>query len=376
MPRIRTNIDYNKIYTSNNSGDFIIVKELESRITHGTSSVRQILIRFLKTGYETITTPDSIIKGCIKDPYYPSIFGVACIGKPKTEYTKKEYDMWFNMIKRCYYNTDPAYNMYGAKGVTVDPRWHCFEYFLEDLKTIPGSEILYSQSIPESTKNSLSLDKDYLQQDVPIDKKIYSKDTCILTPIINNIRLIENNSSSKYKGVHKLEQNRSYQASINVNGKKYFLGTFDNDIAAANVYNAVASQVFNTYQNIPYMDIKEALSHRTSTTPLKLPPGVRFEGIAGNDVYLNKYAMTNVTSIYNGVHINGNKYISTYCTNNNRYTIGAFSNEIAAANAHNWFVQHLCSGNGTINKVKYMPPEEWVSYRISKNKDMCIIKNK
>ena len=79
MPRIRTNIDYNKVYTSNNSGDFIIVKELESRITHGTSSVRQILIRFLKTGYETITTPDSIIKGCIKDPYYPSIFGVACI---------------------------------------------------------------------------------------------------------------------------------------------------------------------------------------------------------------------------------------------------------------------------------------------------------
>ena len=71
----------------------------------------------------------------------PSIFNIviANIGyRGYVDYTKfmKEYNIWKNILYRCYWHTSNIYQFYGGAGITVNPRWHCFELFLYDLINI------------------------------------------------------------------------------------------------------------------------------------------------------------------------------------------------------------------------------------------------
>ena len=63
-------------------------------------------------------------------------------------------------------------------------------------------------------------------------------------------------------------------------------------------------------------------------------------------------------------HVNG-YYESYYRNNGKNCYIGTFDDEIAAANAHNWFCTSTpnVSSTGILNNVPYMPPEEWFSHK-------------
>ena len=119
-------------------------------------------------------------KGSFKNPYRKRKYG-QCIGIPKIKETDKKlhkhlYAIWNAMIHRCYRPTDAAYKSYGGKGIHVSERWLCYENFSEDVIHLPGFDrdgIL---------SGFLELDKDYLQQDIQIDKKVYSKETCCFIP--------------------------------------------------------------------------------------------------------------------------------------------------------------------------------------------------
>ena len=80
-------VKVNEIYSSNHSGDFIVLKPMGTMNKNMT-----YLVRFLKTGYETITRYDSILNGTVKDPYFPRIYGVGYFGEPGsyTEEAMKE----------------------------------------------------------------------------------------------------------------------------------------------------------------------------------------------------------------------------------------------------------------------------------------------
>lgn len=43
------------------------------------------------------------------------------------------YQVWNNMMRRCYEPTNEAYPDYGGRGITVCQRWHTFENFLTDM---------------------------------------------------------------------------------------------------------------------------------------------------------------------------------------------------------------------------------------------------
>lgn len=106
----------------------------------------------------------------VKDPYFKKYFGVACIGIPNTNhhlYDKAKL-VWTNMISRCYNPQAQDYKKYGDVGVYVSNDWLVFEYFLEDVFTIPGSENKVSDW------EKYSLDKDILG-----DGFCYSKNTCM-----------------------------------------------------------------------------------------------------------------------------------------------------------------------------------------------------
>lgn len=47
------------------------------------------------------------------------------------------YKSWQGMHRRCYCEVSVDYKNYGARGITVDPRWHVFENFLEDMGIRP-----------------------------------------------------------------------------------------------------------------------------------------------------------------------------------------------------------------------------------------------
>lgn len=43
------------------------------------------------------------------------------------------YESWASMKARCLNKNDTNYNNYGGRGITLDPRWHTFQNFLEDM---------------------------------------------------------------------------------------------------------------------------------------------------------------------------------------------------------------------------------------------------
>ena len=158
-------IEKGQIYASNSFGDFVVLEDLCNS---------KYKIKFINTGYETIVSSAAILGGRVKDKYVPNIAGVGFLGSFEGKVTVPNviifYRPWNDMMNRCYNVTDEDYPMYGALGITVDPRWYNFGNFFEDAKTLPG----YENKLREPTM--YNLDKDYLQQDVPDNQKVYSKD--------------------------------------------------------------------------------------------------------------------------------------------------------------------------------------------------------
>ena len=185
-----------RIYHSNKYGDFRVIREL---IGIGYKS-RVFDIEFLNTGYRCIATRQHILDGRIKDRSVPLIYGVGCEGF--TYYIEEPdmsnyYRIWSDMIRRCYCTTCKDYKTYGAVGVTVSPDWLVFANFYKDVKKLPGYE--NKKREPSMYK----LDKDYLQQHIPMCNRIYSKDTCMWISSYENAMLsCKDNSYTGYFCVH------------------------------------------------------------------------------------------------------------------------------------------------------------------------------
>ena len=56
-------------------------------------------------------------------------------------YNTPTYMCWQNMKARCYQKTNPAYDLYGARGITVSDDWKdSFIKFLEDMGERPSKD--------------------------------------------------------------------------------------------------------------------------------------------------------------------------------------------------------------------------------------------
>lgn len=110
------------------------------------------------------------------DGYAKTIFGIGFIGN-KTKHNNKVYELWYNMMSRCYNKKHPCYKMYGGKGVTVSPIWHSFERFAKTISTVP----MYPYWVNGNLQ--YELDKDYFGSNV------YSPNTCVFIPKKMNVYL-------------------------------------------------------------------------------------------------------------------------------------------------------------------------------------------
>ena len=172
-----------EIYTSNNYGDYKIIEDL-GFIQYG---IRYVRIKFIDTNYETIVVYNNARIGNVKDVMRPTVYGVGYIGTEEiieaNSIDKILYHRWINMISRCYNYNDKRYNSYGAIGIHVHNDWLNFNNYRNDVKLIHGYNLFV-----ENPK-LYHLDKDYLQLQVPHNKRIYSKYTCIWMNSLSNARL-------------------------------------------------------------------------------------------------------------------------------------------------------------------------------------------
>ena len=158
-------IDVNKIYTSNNCGDFKITKY---------AGWDKVYIEFLLTGYKMTTQSCCVKDGRVKDKLYPSVYGVGFIGAGvyKTSIDGKSLkvgSLWRSMIRRCYsaesLKINPTYI-----NCSVCEEWHNFQNFAKwfDINYVEG----------------LHIDKDIKQSGV--ESKIYSPETCRFVSLAEN----------------------------------------------------------------------------------------------------------------------------------------------------------------------------------------------
>ena len=213
-----TNDCVGKVCKSKSSGDFKILKYNDSR---------NVVIQFLKTGYETVTRLDCVRNGNIKDPYLPSVCGVGIIG---TKYPSKingvhtkEYTLWRNMLKRCYSTTlKKKYPTY--KDCEASDNFLYYEYFYEWCNKQIGFG-----------NEGWQLDKDLLTK----GNKVYSEYSCILIPNEINLLLTKSDKirGKHLIGVHWSNSNKAFVAMVSRSkGKQEHLGYFKTEIEAFNAY--------------------------------------------------------------------------------------------------------------------------------------------
>ena len=211
-----------KVCKSKSSGDFKILKY---------NDAKDVEIQFLKTGYETTVRLEHIRNGNVKDPYSPSVCGVGILG---TKYPitvngilTKEYDLWQNMLKRCYSDTykkkHPTY-----EGCEVSKNFKSFEYFYEWCHKQIGFD-------NDGNGNPFHLDKDLLIK----GNKVYSETTCVFIPQEINKVLVKCTASrgEHLIGVSWNKRDKAFVAKVKKNkGESEYLGYFKTEIEAFKAY--------------------------------------------------------------------------------------------------------------------------------------------
>lgn len=190
-------------------------------------------------------------RGEIKNPYFPAVYGIGCIGigkfKPYDENGKptKCYVTWVNMLKRCYsskcHEKFPTY-----ENCTVCKEWHNFQVFAE----------WYYSHFYEIEGQRMDLDKDILHK----GNKIYSAETCVFVPqSINALFVKRDNKRGEYPiGVHK-NGNKFRAMLCKGDGKRIHLG-----------YYSTPKEAFQAYKQAKEDYIKEVAEEYKSQIQQKL----------------------------------------------------------------------------------------------------------
>lgn len=152
--------------------------------------------------------------------------------------------VWRSMIKRCEDKNANNHERYGGKGIKICDTWKDFYTFYNDLP------YLFQYEKWARWPTLYNIDKDYLafKNNIPIEQRYYSKETCIFLHYMDNtnLRSIEyrnnnarNTLTSKYFGVDSriINGNKLYRPRVYAGGKEHYFGWFDNEEIAAAVYN-------------------------------------------------------------------------------------------------------------------------------------------
>ena len=219
------------VITTKNFGDIVITKYLDKDNIH---------IRFINTGYNLITQSLNIRQGTIKDRLAPAVFGVGVLGDVLTTVDGvrlKEYELWKNMIKRCYSkNFHEKFPTYSSCSVSENFKY--YPYFKEWCNKQAG----YTSQ--DDKGNAFQLDKDILVK----GNKVYSEELCVFVPKEINMLMVKcgRKRGDNPIGVFYHNHDKKYVAKCKVSSKTVHLG-----------YYLTSTEAFIVYKNFKESYIKE-----------------------------------------------------------------------------------------------------------------------
>ena len=135
----------------------------------------EVNIKFINTGETYTVNSGNIRKGNVKDIMFPSVCGVGFVGKGEylvrfNDKLTKAYQVWSDMIKRCYsekrQKRQPTYI-----GCTVCDEWHNYQVFAD----------WYYKNLPEGIER-YEVDKDIINP----GNKTYSPEMCTIVSAREN----------------------------------------------------------------------------------------------------------------------------------------------------------------------------------------------
>lgn len=166
-----------KTYKTPKGSILILDRTPKQKLPNGKVKHPRVVIKILKTGTILDVQTCNIKLGKFIDFREPTVYGVGYLGstiriptRESNSSIRKLYDLWANMLKRCYGGYKDSY-----KNCSVDVRWHNFTNFLNSIIEVENYELWEQNS-------SMHLDKD-----LKGTGKVYSKNTCMFVPAAVNI---------------------------------------------------------------------------------------------------------------------------------------------------------------------------------------------
>lgn len=184
--------------------------------------------------------------GSIKNPYYPSVYGVGITGcKYPISIDCKltiEYDAWKQMLRRCFSNKEkeriPAY-----KVVTCCDEWLLYENFYAWLHSQPNFD-----KWANSTR--WALDKDILMK----GNKTYSPDACCLIPQNVNCLFLKREAERGDYPIGVSYRNDGFVASCHdpFTNRREELGSYSTPTRAFQAYKEYKEDIIKKVAQIEY----------------------------------------------------------------------------------------------------------------------------
>lgn len=184
--------------------------------------------------------------GSVKNPYYPSVYGVGMIGTkyPRSINCKniREYDIWNNILERSY---SPKYKKRqpSYKEVTCCEEWLNYENFYEWLHSQPNFD-------KWCENKRWAIDKDILNK----GNKIYSPENCCLIPQSVNCLFLKREAQRGDLpiGVRKVGNMFEATCSNPFTKKNEKLGKYNSIEEAFNVYKRYKEDLIKQVAEIEY----------------------------------------------------------------------------------------------------------------------------
>ena len=232
------------VYASNNNGDVIVLEY---------QSAKEVVVKFINSGYTTTTEMNCVKQGTIKDITAPTLQGVGISGsglkKGKDGKILKEYQTWRDMILRCYneklHKKHPTYI-----GCTTSENFNHYDYF----KQWCSKQVGFGNE-------GFELDKDILVK----GNKVYSEDTCCFVPREIN-SLFGNNKRNRGEypiGVTYKEKDKLFCAVATTSKYSKHIGAFRTPEEAFQAYKqakeAYIKEVANKWKDKIDQRVYEAL---------------------------------------------------------------------------------------------------------------------
>lgn len=204
------------IFRSNKHGYVITVKHIH----HNSCD-----FAFLNTGSYQNSTMQNIKKGLVKDRTVPTLYGVGVLGggfRGKGEIGKVTYNIWKEMLRRCY-DTNFHQTNHTYSSCYVSDNFKSYEFFHEWCLSQIGFNT-----------EGFALDKDILS----VGDKIYSENSCVFIPQqLNNLAI----RGTKLRGEHPIgvswsKQHQKFESYITRFGKRKHLGLYKDSESAFLIY--------------------------------------------------------------------------------------------------------------------------------------------